>query len=162
VCAFIGTSLKNSICSTTRTLRVVYDCPDSPHKRKSPETARLEPLSEVEGALLVVKVLHAPHPELGGLLLVGGEHFCVQTDHSVSTNTPHYRQHHTRPCPPVRTERWLFALSSLRAQGSLDWQFQPIIAPAAGAREDAHNCFFCDSKQPARHSYTHAEVEYRA
>ena len=35
----------------------------------------LEPLAEVEGALLVVEVLHAPHPELGGLLLVGGEHF---------------------------------------------------------------------------------------
>lgn len=37
----------------------------------------LEPLAEVEGALLVVEVLHAPHPELGGLLLVGGEHFCA-------------------------------------------------------------------------------------
>jgi hypothetical protein len=35
----------------------------------------LEPLAEVEGALLVVEVLHAPHPKLGGLLLVGGEHF---------------------------------------------------------------------------------------
>jgi len=38
--------------------------------------ARLEPLAEVEGALFVVEVLHAPHPELGGLLLVGREHFC--------------------------------------------------------------------------------------
>jgi len=37
--------------------------------------ARLEPLAEVEGALFVVEVLHAPHPELGGLLLVGREHF---------------------------------------------------------------------------------------
>ena len=44
----------------------------------------LEPLAEVEGALLVVEVLHAPHPELGGLLLVGGEHFCGQA--SVSEN----------------------------------------------------------------------------
>ena len=36
---------------------------------------RLEPLAEVEGALLVVEVLHAPHPEgLGLLLVVGGEH----------------------------------------------------------------------------------------
>jgi hypothetical protein len=34
----------------------------------------LEPLAEVEGALLVVEVLHLPHPELGGLLR-GGEHF---------------------------------------------------------------------------------------
>ena len=38
-------------------------------------TIGLEPLAEVEGALLVVEVLHAPHPELGGLLLVGSEHF---------------------------------------------------------------------------------------
>ena len=38
----------------------------------------LEPLAEVEGALLVVEVLHAPHPELlGSLLVVGGEHFCA-------------------------------------------------------------------------------------
>ena len=34
----------------------------------------LEPLAEVEGALLVVEVLHAPHPELGSLLLGLGEH----------------------------------------------------------------------------------------
>ena len=27
----------------------------------------LEPLAEVEGALLVVEVLHLPHPKLGGL-----------------------------------------------------------------------------------------------
>jgi len=39
-----------------------------------PGTNGLEPLAEVEGALLVVEVLHAPHPELGGGLLVGGEH----------------------------------------------------------------------------------------
>ena len=41
----------------------------------------LEPLAEVEGALLVVEVLHLPHPELGGLLR-GGEHFTcrLQTD----------------------------------------------------------------------------------
>ena len=29
--------------------------------------ASLEPLAEVEGALLVVEVLHLPHPQLGGL-----------------------------------------------------------------------------------------------
>jgi hypothetical protein len=46
----------------------------------NPKTSsnRLEPLTEVEGALLVVEVLHAPHPKLLGLLLVGGEHFCVK------------------------------------------------------------------------------------
>ena len=31
----------------------------------------LEPLAEVERALLVVEVLHLPHPELGGLLSGG-------------------------------------------------------------------------------------------
>ncbi len=36
----------------------------------------LEPLAEVERALLVVQVLHAPHPKLLGLLLRLGEHFC--------------------------------------------------------------------------------------
>jgi len=40
----------------------------------------LEPLAEVERALLVVEVLHAPHPELGGLLLGLGEHFCTQKE----------------------------------------------------------------------------------
>ena len=39
----------------------------------------LEPLTEVEGALLVVEILHAPHPEgLGLLLVVGGEHSAAQ------------------------------------------------------------------------------------
>ena len=39
----------------------------------------LEPLAEVERALLVVEVLHTPHPEgLGLLLVVGGEHFCTK------------------------------------------------------------------------------------
>ena len=41
-------------------------------------TSNLEPLAEVERALLVVEVLHLPHPELGGLLSGGNglEHFC--------------------------------------------------------------------------------------
>eukprot|EP00960_Hanusia_phi_P055490 762982-Hanusia_phi.AAC.3 len=38
--------------------------------------ARLEPLAEVEGALLVVEVLHLPHPELGGLGLGDGLEHC--------------------------------------------------------------------------------------
>jgi hypothetical protein len=33
-----------------------------------PERSCSEPLAEVQGALLVVLVLHAPHPEAGGLL----------------------------------------------------------------------------------------------
>jgi hypothetical protein len=32
------------------------------------ERSSSEPLAEVQGALLVVLVLHAPHPEAGGLL----------------------------------------------------------------------------------------------
>ena len=43
--------------------------------RKSIWTTGLEPLAEVEGALLVVEVLHLPHPKLLGLL-GGREHFC--------------------------------------------------------------------------------------
>ena len=43
--------------------------------RRNDAASNLEPLAEVQGALLVVEVLHAPHPELGGgLLVVGGEH----------------------------------------------------------------------------------------
>ena len=37
----------------------------------------LEPLAEVERALLVVKVLESPQPKLGSLLVLrGAEHFC--------------------------------------------------------------------------------------
>ncbi len=40
----------------------------------------LEPLAEVERALLVVEVLHLPHPELGGLLSGGeGREHCCET-----------------------------------------------------------------------------------
>jgi len=48
----------------------------------------LEPLAEVEGALLVVEVLHLPHPKLGGLGLsdsrepvekqIEGQHLSLQ------------------------------------------------------------------------------------
>ncbi len=65
--------------------------------RRSPRTNGLEPLAEVEGALLVVEVLHAPHPELGGLLLVvGGEHFLHSKDSGVSCLCQHCRpkSHH--------------------------------------------------------------------
>eukprot|EP00284_Hemiselmis_tepida_P012194 CAMPEP_0174916148 /NCGR_PEP_ID=MMETSP1355-20121228/1587_1 /TAXON_ID=464990 /ORGANISM="Hemiselmis tepida, Strain CCMP443" /LENGTH=120 /DNA_ID=CAMNT_0016161125 /DNA_START=144 /DNA_END=501 /DNA_ORIENTATION=- len=41
------------------------------------QQAALEPLAEVEGALLVVEVLHLPHPELSGLLH-SREHFCAE------------------------------------------------------------------------------------
>jgi hypothetical protein len=38
----------------------------------------LEPLTEVEGALLVVEVLHLPHPKLLGLL-ASREHFSAES-----------------------------------------------------------------------------------
>ena len=45
------------------------------------QTRNLEPLSEVERALLVVKVLHLPHPQLGGLGLGDSlEHYLQNTD----------------------------------------------------------------------------------
>ena len=46
------------------------------------DTAGLKPFTEVERALLVMEILHAPHPQgLGLLLVVGGEHFCQQSTH---------------------------------------------------------------------------------
>ena len=47
----------------------------------------LEPLAEVEGALLVVEVLHLPHPKLLGLLR-GGEHFSAQSRHRHRQDQP--------------------------------------------------------------------------
>ena len=47
----------------------------------------LEPLAEVEGALLVVEVLHLPHPKLLGLLR-GGEHFSAQSRHRHGQDQP--------------------------------------------------------------------------
>ena len=46
---------------------------------------RLEPLAEVEGALLVVEVLHLPHPKLGGLGLGDSrEHFWEEEEEEKS------------------------------------------------------------------------------
>jgi len=59
----------------------------------------LEPLAEVEGTLLVVEVLHAPHPELGGLLLVGGEHFCADTQVSRQARGQQPRNYYCMPEP---------------------------------------------------------------
>ena len=49
----------------------------------------LEPLAEVERALLVVEVLHAPHPKLGGLLLGLGEHYSENHIHKKSSANDH-------------------------------------------------------------------------
>ena len=78
------------------------------------DTAGLKPFTEVERALLVMEILHAPHPQgLGLLLVVGGEHFCQQSTHEqivshachsgeISTNASVPREHssgtwHGRP-----------------------------------------------------------------
>jgi len=60
----------------------------------------LEPLAEVEGALLVVEVLHAPHPELLGLLLVGGEHYSCTRPNSFqkASRTGPTKATHTPDC----------------------------------------------------------------
>ena len=58
----------------------------------------LEPLAEVQRALLVVEVLHLPHPQLGGLGLGNSlEHFSarkrakIRTDnHDTSSSFAHY------------------------------------------------------------------------
>jgi hypothetical protein len=55
-----------------------------PEDGESHQHNGLEPLAEVEGALLVVEVLHLPHPELGGLLR-GGEHYLESTKIRVSS-----------------------------------------------------------------------------
>ena len=63
----------------------------------------LEPLAEVERALLVVEVLHAEHPEAGGLLLGLGEH-AAQTQEPLVSN---FSGHQFSPHPPhhgCRTE----------------------------------------------------------
>jgi hypothetical protein len=52
----------------------------SKESAKTNSRAGLEPLAEVQRALLVVEVLKAPQPKLLGLLsLRGVEHFCTQT-----------------------------------------------------------------------------------
>jgi hypothetical protein len=65
----------------------------------SPQRAFLEPLAEVERALLVVEVLHAPHPELGGLLLGLGEHLCNKRFKSAHDQDP--KLHRDRTSNPV-------------------------------------------------------------
>ncbi len=55
----------------------------------------LEPLAEVERALLVVQVLKAPGPELGGLLLSLGEHSAHKRTFSAHNRTfsgEHFQQ----------------------------------------------------------------------
>ena len=62
-----------------------------PEDGESHQHNGLEPLAEVEGALLVVEVLHLPHPELGGLLR-GGEHYLKSTKNESAAAEQH--KHH--------------------------------------------------------------------
>ena len=51
------------------------------------DTASLKPFAEVERALLVMEILHAPHPQgLGLLLVVGGKHVCQQSTHELTVS----------------------------------------------------------------------------
>ena len=56
------------------------------YKYNSHRNYCLEPLAEVEGALLVVEVLHLPHPQLLGLL-GGREHYLG----SIASAVSHHR-----------------------------------------------------------------------
>ena len=89
---------------------------------------RLEPLTEVEGALLVVEVLHAPHPKLLGLLLVGGEHFFCGKEETEVSNSNTCGQPYTMKALRSRPDEvevehrceaqqqtWLFAKQQYRA-----------------------------------------------
>ena len=57
--------------------------PGSVHAHDDVQTTGLEPLAEVEGALLVVEVLHLPHPQLLGLL-GSREHYSAEAHKLVS------------------------------------------------------------------------------
>ena len=78
----------------------------------------LEPLAEVEGALLVVQVLHAPHPQGLGLLLADlrehrvfwswetrGEERRSEMATEASTRPTEHAQQHTRTLTHPRTAR---------------------------------------------------------
>ena len=62
----------------------------------------LEPLAEVQRALLVVQVLKAPGPELGGLLsLRGGEHV-------LQSKINYYKENHRNQT--MQTMKWISIL----------------------------------------------------
>ena len=65
-------------------------------------TIGLEPLAEVQGALLVVEVLHLPHPKLLGLLHVG-EHLQEQTERLSATRNQYITQKPTTQPEANRT-----------------------------------------------------------
>ncbi len=112
-----------------------------PEDGESHQHNGLEPLAEVEGALLVVEVLHLPHPELGGLLR-GGEHYLKRTKNESAAAGQH--KHHAenmnnglqasprlaspRPLRPMRPARQLHSI--LGATPSLS-SFYSSAKPAA-------------------------------
>ena len=73
----------------------------------------LEPLAEVEGALLVVEVLHLPHPELLSLLR-GGEHLheCT-TAHVRTENQTASMRHLCARTSPAHSKRRAGTLSAI-------------------------------------------------
>ena len=51
----------------------------------------------------MVEVLHAPHPKLGGLLLVGGEHFTAESHMCCQSTCHHNHSHNLHLDRAVRT-----------------------------------------------------------
>jgi hypothetical protein len=71
----------------------------------------LEPLAEVERALLVVEILHAPHPELLGLLLWLREHTAKvnvskQRAQTTAKNIPDYWPSSRYECHHPKDNKW--------------------------------------------------------
>ena len=67
----IKTKEYNHIKSTVYFVQNDHSFYENKRNHRTPNTSERscsEPLAEVQGALLVVLVLHAPHPEAGGLL----------------------------------------------------------------------------------------------
>ena len=91
----------------------------------------LEPLAEVEGALLVVQVLHLPHPKLLGLLHVG-EHLHEHSPHSQAPKPgavrPHALHRHTTP-----VSRRLFSSASPQAAAQVGSYALPRICHGLSA-----------------------------
>ena len=93
---------------------------------------RLEPLAEVEGALLVVEVLHAPHPELGGLLLVGSEHSAESADRESEKTIQRLRNSQTLSAP-TNCNRWA---SHCHTRGSCDHDWNTTVTTVRRARPE--------------------------
>ena len=94
----------------------------------------LEPLAEVEGALLVVEVLHLPHPKLLGLL-GGREHFCGSSERDQSART----------VQDVRAGRWGSSSAAAAAHAPANNVRMASLRIAAGPREQSASIRHCST-----------------